>query len=84
MLYTYCKVCKPMKLDATKLMNARLDRGLTQEQVAEIAKVSFATYNRAENGKDLHPPSAKAIADALGLPLPEIRITETEKDGDAA
>lgn len=73
-----------MKLDAAKLLNARLDKGWTQEQVATEASLSFATYNRAENGKDIHPPNAKAIADALGLNLPELRANDEEGSGDAA
>jgi transcriptional regulator with XRE-family HTH domain len=75
-----------MKLDETKLLNARLDKGLTQEAVAEKAGVSFATYNRAENGKGVHPPSALAIAKALGLDLADLRLHDeaADEDGDAA
>jgi transcriptional regulator with XRE-family HTH domain len=72
-----------MKLDGTKLKEARLNKGLTQEQVAEKAAVSFATVNRAEHGRGVHPPSAKAIVDVLELKLPDVRISE-EEDDDAA
>lgn len=61
-------------------MNARLDRGWTQEQAAERAGVSPVTYNRAENGVAIHPSTGKQIANALGLVLSECRIPVVESD----
>lgn len=63
-----------MQLDGTKLVNARLDKGWTQDQVAKAAGIALKTYNSAEHSGSIHPSTAVAIADALGLELSSIRV----------
>lgn len=41
---------------ATKLAWARLQRGLTQREVAEHTGISYATYQRLERGEIDNPP----------------------------
>jgi len=67
-----------MKLDRLKVINGRLAQGWTQEQAAEEAGVSRPTFKSAEKGEEILPPSAKKIADALGLSLGEIMIPVTD------
>lgn len=62
------------KLDGNKLLNARLDKGWSQEEAARHAGVNAVTYNKAENGGSVYPSTGKQIADALGLDLADVRI----------
>ncbi len=55
-------------MDRTWLERARRDKGLTQEQVAEAAKITTAGYNRIEKG--LFTPgivTGLLICDKLGI-----------------
>lgn len=67
-----------MRLNKELLIEARENRGWTQEQAAQAAGVSLPTYNRAENGKEVQPPNAKRIADALELVLAKVRVRSTD------
>ena len=67
---------KPI-MDRTWLKMARLDKGYTQLQVAEVAEISVASYNQIEQGFNV--PSVDAairITDFLGV---SIRNFVTEK-----
>lgn len=61
-----------------QIRQARLERGLTQAQLAQAAKVSRTTLNQLENGlfPDLGVKKLRAILDQLGLTL---IIQSTEK-----
>lgn len=63
-----------MKLDGTKLKNARLDKGWNQEEAAKAANISEPTYVRAEQGHPIHPSTGRCIAEALGIVLSDVRI----------
>jgi len=54
-----------------QIRQARLERGLTQAQLAHAAKVSRTTLNQLENGlfPDLGVKKLRAILDQLGLAL---------------
>ncbi|WP_446740428.1 helix-turn-helix transcriptional regulator [Nesterenkonia sp. AY15] len=56
---------------------ARLDRGWSQEQLAESAGVSRPTVSRVELGEEPSMRTAKKLATALGLTL-NLRAAEDE------
>jgi transcriptional regulator with XRE-family HTH domain len=55
------------------LRDARLDRGLSQENLAEKAIVGRATISRGENGGDIRISSARKLARALGVRVADLR-----------
>ena len=67
---------KPI-MDRTWLRKARMDKGYTQTQVADIAEISVASYNLIENGFNVPSvDTAIRITDYLGV---SIRNFATEK-----
>lgn len=52
---------------------ARIKKGLTQKQLAEIVGTSPATINKAEKGKiDIRIGTLKKISKALGVSISEL------------
>ena len=49
------------------LVKIRTETGLTQEAVAEKAKIERSTYTKAENGYPVRVKTAKSIANVLGF-----------------
>lgn len=75
-----------MKLNGDMLRDARDRKGLTQGEVAEALKMSIATVNAAENGKDINPGTGKRICDFLTVDLaeaviPRIGVGVTDSNG---
>lgn len=60
----------------SRLRALRERRGMTQEEVAELASTSPTTIVRAEQGKDVRPPTLKRIAKALGVPTEQLLADE--------
>jgi transcriptional regulator with XRE-family HTH domain len=60
------------------LRTARLNRGLTLRQAAEVIGVPTMVLSRAERGTRPHPGNAKAIADFYGR-----RVSDVWADGPA-
>ncbi len=62
---------KPISHIAQFIASKRKEAGLTSKELAERAKLSPAYISRVENGdyKKLTLPTAKALADGLGLSL---------------
>jgi transcriptional regulator with XRE-family HTH domain len=57
-------------LDSTKLRELRLARGLTQQHLAQTARVSRGLITNAEAGRTaLSPRVLHAIAQTLGVPI---------------
>lgn len=74
-----------MKLQQSKVIDARHGKGLTQKQVADGANVSLMTVNNAESGNHVRPSTGKAICDFLGLDLPDCIVSvDEEREGDDA
>jgi transcriptional regulator with XRE-family HTH domain len=75
-----------MKLIGAKLKDARHRRGATQAEVSAALDMSIATYNKAENGGEVYPGTAKRICDYLAIDLAEVAISVevTQGSGDAA
>jgi transcriptional regulator with XRE-family HTH domain len=58
---------------ALKLRDLRIQRGLTQEQAAELARVTPRTLIDLESGKrPPYMPTLTKIARAYGVPLEEL------------
>ncbi|MDI3257973.1 MAG: helix-turn-helix transcriptional regulator [Kyrpidia sp.] len=63
------------------LMELRVSRGLTHEQVARLARIERSTYTKAENGAPLRVKTAKRIASVLGFDW--VRFFDEECDQSA-
>jgi transcriptional regulator with XRE-family HTH domain len=61
-----------MKLDSTKVLQAREQLGLSIAEVAENAEVSPNSVSRAENDKEIRPLTARRIARALGVEVADL------------
>jgi transcriptional regulator with XRE-family HTH domain len=75
-----------MKLNGTRLINARHQKGLNQRAVADACGVSLVTISNAEHGKEVYPATGKKICEFLEIDLAEtvLPVQEREGDGDAA
>ncbi len=56
-----------------KLKDARTAKGLSPEQLAVLAEVSYNTIRRAEKGRGVILHNAKAIAKALKLHVEDLQ-----------
>lgn len=52
----------------------RVQRGLTQEQVAEKSGLSRQTISRLEQGAEPNGPTIKRLADAYGLKVERLML----------
>ncbi len=71
------------------VLTARLDRGLTQREMAARCGVSLTTIQRLETGGAAIPRTAKLVADFLGcsvtdLPFYEVPGLDSRPDTEAA
>ena len=59
---------------ATRLRTLRIDRGLTQEQLAGRAQVAVSTLRKIESGRVIEPGyfTMLSLANALGIDLREL------------
>jgi DNA-binding Xre family transcriptional regulator len=65
----------PKVLIASNLYKLRLDKGWSQKEVAERAKVGFATYQRIEQAQPVANPTLEVLlrlGDALGVELADL------------
>jgi transcriptional regulator with XRE-family HTH domain len=64
-----------MEVDGVKLREARLDRGLSQEDLHRMTGVSRDTISRMETGDrpNPHPKTLRKLAGALGVSVADIR-----------
>jgi transcriptional regulator with XRE-family HTH domain len=60
---------------ANKIKELRLINGLTQEELAHKAGVTYSTVNLLENGKNTNPNNStlRCIANALGVTVNELK-----------
>jgi transcriptional regulator with XRE-family HTH domain len=65
-----------VEVDVAKLQELRIDRGLSQRQLAERAGLSPGAVWRLEQRGSGHPNTLKKIADVLG-----VRPTDLLKKG---
>ena len=57
----------------TKLAEIRQSRGLTPEQLAVLAGMSYNTVRRAEKGRGVILNNAKALAKALRMDIRDLQ-----------
>jgi transcriptional regulator with XRE-family HTH domain len=64
-----------MEVDGGKLREARLDRGLSQDELHQMTGVSRDTISRLETGDrpNPHPRTLRKLAAALGVTVADIR-----------
>lgn len=56
-----------------ELKKARIDKNLTQVEIAKLAGMNIATYNRKENGiRQFNESEIKKIADILEVEIEEV------------
>lgn len=59
----------------------RLNRGYSIRGLARQLEISAPTLQRAEDGEQIHPATAKAIADFYGYKVTDIWPLDTEPVG---
>jgi transcriptional regulator with XRE-family HTH domain len=67
-----------MRCEPQKLRQLREQKGITQEKLMHISGVPLRTIQRAEGGASIRPENAAFIADALAVPLAELRIDDSQ------
>jgi len=70
------------RVDTEKMLLFRRRKGLTQNQVAELAEIHPITYNRIELGKIKDPGAmtVASIATVLGLTVMDLLIEAEEQE----
>ncbi len=68
-------IVQGMEIDSKKLREARLDQGLSQEELHEMTGVSRDTISKMETGgrPNPHPRTLRKLAEALGVSVADIR-----------
>ena len=56
-----------MQINVEKLWKLRVNRGLTQRQLAREAGISNSTLSKIEHGRGAMPPTLKKLADVLSV-----------------
>lgn len=59
-------------LEAFSLQTARLNRGMSIRQLALAVGMAQQTLANLENGKPVHPASAKVVADYFGVQVTDL------------
>lgn len=68
-----------MKYDVDRIKRARILKGWSQSQLAQLIGKSSAAISMIENGEfNGMPGTIKAIADALAIPMEELLIDEAD------
>lgn len=65
-----------MRINRIKLVCEMTRRDLTQKQLSEITGLSRATLTAVKGGKSCTEATARAIANALQLPLDALTVKE--------
>lgn len=55
-----------------KLVALRLNEGLSARQAADAVGIARGTYTAAEDGENVHPASAKKIADHFNVKVTDL------------
>jgi DNA-binding XRE family transcriptional regulator len=60
-------------MEKTKLLNARITKGLSQAKIAEDLGMNVSNYNRKEKGQvKIYPEEWQKLAKLLDMPLEDI------------
>ncbi|WP_276957540.1 helix-turn-helix domain-containing protein [Faecalibaculum rodentium] len=68
-----------MILDSKKVKMAALQQDLYQKQIAEKGQISITVVGKSYRNKNISFESAKAIANALGVKIPDL-MRDAEKN----
>jgi DNA-binding XRE family transcriptional regulator len=66
-----------MRCEPQKLRQLREQKGMTQEKLMHVSGVPLRTIQRAEGGASIRSENAAFIADALAVPLGELRMDDS-------
>ena len=56
-----------------ELKKARIDKNMTQVEIARLAGMNIATYNRKENGvREFNESEIKRVAEILGVDINKV------------
>ena len=69
--FTYVKF-RAVEVDVDKLQELRIDQGLSQRRLADLAGVSNTSVWKIERGGGANPATLKKIADVLGVRASEL------------
>lgn len=67
MLYNIRVESLIVEVDVDKLQELRINQGLSQRRLAELAKVSNTSVWKIEQGGGANPATLKKLADVLGV-----------------
>ena len=67
MLYKICVESSTMEVDVDKLRELRINRGLSQRRLADLAGVANTSVWKIEQGGGANPATLKKLADVLGV-----------------
>jgi transcriptional regulator with XRE-family HTH domain len=56
-----------MEVDVNRLQELRINRGLSQRQLAELAGIANTSLGKIERGGGAHPATLKKLANVLGV-----------------
>ena len=68
-------IVRRMELDGMKLREIRLDRGYSQQELADMTGVARDTISKLETGDrpNPYPRTLRKLAEALGVSVADIR-----------
>jgi transcriptional regulator with XRE-family HTH domain len=66
-LYKLCVESLTMEVDVDKLRELRINRGLSQRRLADLAGVANTSVWKIEQGGGANPATLKRLADVLGV-----------------
>jgi transcriptional regulator with XRE-family HTH domain len=69
-----------MRCDPQKLRQFRERKGITQEKLARDSRAGLRTIQRAEGGQSIRSETAAFIAEALAIPMSELRAEDNSAD----
>jgi transcriptional regulator with XRE-family HTH domain len=61
-----------MEVDVEKLRRLRIDKGLSQRQLAQLSGVTQTTVWKIEHGGGANPATLKKLGDVLGVRASEL------------
>ena len=73
-----------MEVSAERVRQARMTRGWTQQQLAEIADLSLRTVQRVENQSVASQETVSALCAVLEIPRSELLTLDPNRPGHAA
>jgi transcriptional regulator with XRE-family HTH domain len=67
MSYNYAVICLLVEVNVEKLVELRINKGLSQNRLAHLSGVSQTAIWKIERGGGANPATLKKLADVLGV-----------------